>query len=542
MALRADSSEWILESLWMMPLASASDLSQFSKTPIAQGFGEWGPPQCTTMLTDLQNRGDVTCIGIGRTKRKQRRWFLTRLGVRRVQAIHHGPIDWQVTEQGLKFLIKRIQMVEQFYHLAPVLWYRSDVDKLRELYSNTNYADYYGPLEIPDSMALEKFTWLRSSRIHAVAGYTHGLEIPFVWAGLQSTLKALAVKWGERFHGLALGHGECDWELEYRVPLFWAIIAADRMAGEMVKQGFGKDAPKLVITCNGETLQSVREMDYPTCDIREPKTGPANLGIPERVPQWFEENEKMQALNGVLATRVFEAIEQWPCIRISHLAQAIRDSYRHIGNVTTTLERAGLVVRLEGGLYLTMAGLKLAAARDRVSYLTVRARFGALLNEDGVHRRRLARHNLRVIRISLKIQREGMGVAAGWRYVLNWPDRTQVDPDAVVMVSAAHGYEMHLLEYERSAKDPTRIQRKLIPYRTFYDEGIPLKMLLVCDFPEPERLFWSVGRGLPMVTTTFDEAVGAKVQFSGPDSIWRHFGTSVPITYLCDGHEEPDRP
>ena len=189
---------------------------------------------------------------------------------------------------------------------------------------------------------------------------------------------------------------------------------------------------------------------------------------------------------------------------------------------------AGLVVKLEGRLYLTELGWRRSVKIDRASSGRGKNRLASFITEADHTRKRYRRHDSAVIDLAIQFRRHGMAVANGWRAVLNVPDVTQVAPDLVVCVGdGPFGNAWHYLEFERSATDPAAVVRKLRPYFRMADTGVFLPLLVVCEQRTAEEVFWAKGRGLNILTASIADARSGPLV--GDDTVWLHFGRPVSL-------------
>ena len=114
----------------------------------------------------------------------------------------------------------------------------------------------------------------------------------------------------------------------------------------------------------------------------------------------------------------------------------------------------------------------------------------------------------------------GVEIQPGWRGVIGLAGKPQVAPDALVPSEDPHGIEWWCLEYERSARTPSRVARKLNPYHQATLEGRPQKLLMVCHEAEQEAEFRRQAHTLVMATTTLKEA--AKGPLYDAPTVWRY--------------------
>ena len=104
--------------------------------------------------------------------------------------------------------------------------------------------------------------------------------------------------------------------------------------------------------------------------------------------------------------------------------------------------------------------------------------------------------------------------------------------------SEAHGDQWYFLEYERSADRLDTIERKLEPYLILAASSPPVlvPLLVVCQEPEAEELFWRVGGHLPMYTTNYPEATRGVLV--GEETVWRRNGQTAAL-HLPESRDVP---
>ena len=71
--------------------------------------------------TDV-TRNKVRRATLGRHKGARYRYWLSTKEVREVAREKRKPIPWQATASGLRWLVRRLPMVEAFYAIVPELW------------------------------------------------------------------------------------------------------------------------------------------------------------------------------------------------------------------------------------------------------------------------------------------------------------------------------------------------------------------------------------------------------------------------------------
>ena len=152
MAITAKDLE-LLEFLGHMPLAGGSDL-----------VNAWPGLNVRVYqrLQRLKELGLVHGEGLGWSRRRCQRWWLSAAGLARLGWAWHG----FNTNQGIRHLVRRLPVVEQFYHLMS----RLDQDQWGELL---------------------EFHWLRRRvSFDAVARFQQGW-MALIWCGLYAWVVGL---------------------------------------------------------------------------------------------------------------------------------------------------------------------------------------------------------------------------------------------------------------------------------------------------------------------------------------------------------------
>ena len=509
----------IREWLSAMPLASGNDLLQ---------LGEFGTTTINGVLKELEGMAEVTHARLGQTRGITNRYWLTSIGVRRVYPQPFDEIPWSNTERGIKTLIQRLPMVENFYSMATSLL---DTEAVRP------------PWAVEPPMANPTFfLWPRSSNVHAVVNYGDDVWVPMIWAGPWASYLTLARKWEHQLHGLNYRSPDdypIDWEvpdehIEETVltPSGWAVAAADLWAAQNaahIVQSIWPSA-KWTLTVNdrrrfgsGQAVPTEYRLFAADNDY-----SPA-IGFPERVAEWATNHPVTAALNGKLNTRVAMTVEEWSGIRVGQISAMLKESNSTILPILNQLIAAGIVSRFEYRYFLGPVGMLWAARRDRISARKVRARMAHYLNANGWTRRLYQDHDEKVINLAIAFKRCGVPVASGWRATLD-VQTTQLAPDAVVRIgSGPFGPGWYYLEYEQSANTPKRVLRKLRNYIALREEGYRIPLLVVCASEAGQRAFQEIGQGadLDLLTALYDDAIRGPI--SGNANVWQHYGKKVAL-------------
>ena len=585
MALRQplnDEQRRLLKIAARMPLASVANLA-----PVM----ELEEDRVRRMLGVLRRGGWVTSVVRGMTERRQHRWFLTRRAVdllyvtghqhpapreearaaglaafhpegelpedyRERFALDHdhpahlegrggspfaasntadenddGPDHehppWTATSRGVEMSLRRLAMLEPVYRLAP--------DLIRS-----------GRVNLPADGALASrevrmtdFRLLRHGGFyHAVARYGEDLWTPFTYAGLHATERVLRRKEQHRFWGvdsyfheedryLRIGnrtfYEDPDQEVE---PSALVVVAVDSWARDLARNTLSDDTPTLFCTPDGQCTPAVEFR--PSRDLVSDPAGHPTVGRPESAGLWLRDNPDMEAIDGLVAHRLFMTICQFPAMRASWLREIVGNSSGELSRHLKRFVDTGLVAVFDGRHYLSELGMKRAANMSRVLPSIIRSRHGAYL--DRWYREHEQRHNDGVNRLVVRFAREGAEVVAGWRGEINVPGLTQVRPDLLVQVSeGALGPGVHCIEFERQAVHPFQVEHKLGPYRRMAAAGRPLPLLMVCETARGRRNFRAAAGTLPMLTTTLERALAGPV--TGPVTVWSRNG--IPAALQC---------
>ena len=461
----------VRHSLWMRPLQDVQVLTTTTGLSLDRIY---------RVLKNLRRHGLATRASLGRAGGVRQRWWLTTQGVLRTADELGRPIAWQVTENGLRWLIRRLPAVEAFYGIAPRLFSHPDVLTPHQIYQTPDPNE--PPIEFTDDLKLLEFEWIRDGEIHAVAHYDNGAWIPLIWVG--SMVSGTVIKRKAEHARQQLADG--------LHPAGWLIVCDDRLAAKQAADAWTDDNA-LVMIVGRPAFRQMRPSAFTLRSLQE-TSAPRDLGAPEAIVTWLQQDSGMLALNGTAAYNMLRFIAQFPAATPQQLALGFGGAYRAL---LRPLRRASLVVRLDGGYYLDRAGILGVAHMDRMSWQSVHARLGSYLKEDGVYRRSQARHNRAVIDVVLTLYGRNHLAYGGWRAVHNIPGVTQVIPDVVVLTERDGAFHESFIEVEFTARRPAQIEAKLEPYQLVLQHtGVRIACLfLVEDAPTRQR-YASAGAGL----------------------------------------------
>ena len=446
----------IVRFLLMMPLLSVAEM--VPATRLADS-------RCRRILDDLHADGFVTSTRAGRLHNVQTRSWLTTQGV--MLAVRELGVDipWQASENHIKWLFRRLPMVEIIYRLLTTLWAHPGVMGCGPLYNSPDPDE--PPIWFPQDLRLEELIWRRDPNVHAIAVFANGAWMPITGLGLTTTFRQMLdymdawIKFLETPAKPGCAPPEPAGWICIGIDHLTAMHAAEVWANDRV---WHKDAT-LVVTAEGRLVNSMKPMPFGP-PPREPRR-PVNLGRPERVKRWVEQDPVMKALNGKRAFRVFMFVAEWYGASPAQVEREVRDSGGGVNSIIANGCKANLFDRREEGLYLGDAGMRALANMDRISHKTVQASFQSLLNEDGRHRSRLRRHDQTVIDIAHQLRNQArpgvtLDVYNGFRRLENHEGLTQINPDAAVILN--WNWALCLPTAWRPSSRPTVYRRPLISW------------------------------------------------------------------------------
>ena len=469
--------ETVRKQLWTMPLQSANELATTTDLSLDRVY---------KVLKNIRRHGLVTRASLGRAGGVRQRWWLTTQGVLQTSEDLGLPIPWQVTENGLRWLVRRLPAAEAFYATAPHLFSHPDVLIPHQVHLTPDPDE--PPTIFTDGLKMVEFEWMRDGEIHAVARYDNGSWIPLIWVGSMVSGTVIKRKAQQARHQLDDGLR----------PAGWVVICDDGLAAKQSADAWTNDNA-LVMIANGTALRHMRPSSFTRRSLQE-TAAPRDLGAPEAIATWLQQDGSMLALNGVSAYSMFRFVAEFPGATPDQLETGFGMAYRA---TLRPLRRAGLVVRLDGAYYLDRAGILAVAHMDRISWQSVHARLGAYLRPDGVYRRSQARHNRAVVNVMLTLYGRDILACGGWRAVHNIPGITQVIPDVIVLTERDDGtiYES-FIEVEFTARTPAQIENKLEPYRLVLQHaGERINCIFLVEDARARQRYASAGAGLVSVLT-----------------------------------------
>ena len=208
---------------------------------------------------------------------------------------------------------------------------------------------------------------------------------------------------------------------------------------------------------------------------------------------------------GVMASRVLDVVAQWPGITTSQCRQMLGESPTGRGSDMglKILRDHGFVDYIQDGravhYRVSSRGTDCLVRRDRVKTSSYKRR--ALAN-SWFQKSRLRAHEEGVMSIMSQFAAAGVPVVPGWRSWEHLRDAA-IAPDALVYLTETPLHSgWHYVEYERSARTPSRVEKKLAGYRSVRRHN-DWPLMLVCWNYEVERHYQDVAAAayLYMLTT-----------------------------------------
>ena len=480
------STEQLLPVVAAMPLASAVDYAAVvGKTP------SYFYPR----LWELRDAGLLSSVSVGATRQKAARWFLTREGMGRLSIF--SP-HWH-EESALGRLLERLPMVEWFYQAA---------------------------VGLPGLGELEHFSWFNDVAWDAAARYRDGWAA-FFWSGVmqrESRVKETFTKLGEDLsHHSVLGPDP--------YPGFLCFVVSDPWQRELVfrvAREFGCTHVLRVWCVSDGTVAGGMEPGRSVGWVQQ-------LPVVKDMGGWSWEKRvadcywsRQSAFGG---TRLLDSVAEWPGMTSKFGKELFQEagSSRWVQRLFKSLHQAKLISGEEAG----RSGFRYSACSTGFNLLALRDRVSNSKLPSGVRPlpvgHRLRAHEDGVMELVGKFAAAGLVGAAGWRCWEHMGGSGGIAPDGLVYVEhSPYGPGWHYLEYERSARGRSRVERKMRGYASPQRINDWPVLMVVWD-REAEAVFQQVGReaGVPMLTSTVDRT--KKYNVVGDPGCWSMYGEAVNL-------------
>ena len=506
--------------LWWVrqcPFSSASDLEKCT---------DFGASRVTTWLQNLFDHGFIGKLRVGSLLQAQDRFYLQQKGFYHLIERLRLEMEWPDTEAGLVAVRRFLPIAESLYPLSSRLFSIGAVDPLPVLLPAGR--SQQSPIFCLDQdTKLELFRWLRSGKAAvrtAIGDYRttdgHELQIVFVWQGLQHRNESLAQTSEEVYDAMKWIPDPLYGGLPR--PAGLVIVVPDQLGALRVQTQLEPAIPFGIVDQEQRVIRPMQPA-YPQgwlLPLEEPEL---KLGRISLLPNRIAKDPGLAQVSNVPTHRALRAVELIPRLNQTGYGKFLKANRQDVAKALTSLKEAGLIKEY-GGLYeLDNRGQTFVARLDRTSLKTVRGRYRTG-NDQPLHKRGLAR-------IALRFRQEGIDVAPEWRFVCNIENLAQVKPDLWVLIPRGDGtFVWYAVEYERNAQTETQWPEKQDQYRAFLRAKFPIPCLMICETSEAARVCENVGSDLPMLVCTYKDFLGWN--FGGEESIWRHNGAAVDMSYL----------
>ena len=540
-------------------LREAYDMRLFSAEDIA-GYGTLTVQRIHTLLDKAETDGYVARISAGSSFGIQGRYTFTHSGVQAVRKHFDLPLKAHVTQGGQAETLDRLRLYEPVMRLAPRLFRSGAVQTPCVLAIDPD--DDPREITLDESVALDDFTWLQATQEvprHGLARYRtksgHMCWFLYVTVGLHHGARGHRgqARTGPRFlHDFSAGldavpaflHGL----MPAAAPSGVIFVVLDRLAGLYVQRRY-PDLPKAVIDAEGNIIETLIPVPpagrFYGCDDH-----PGLVGLPEEELRLLEADPKRIAMRGTPQRRVFEYVNSHFGLRAGLIADGVGHPPSAVRRIVETFVTAGLMVILDGGVYLSPDGRTAAAVRDRLNPNVVHQLMASFTGEDPAHRTRMLEHDRDVARMAAQLKKVGVETYPGWRLEIHYPGNTQLRPDLWALIPLGNGSAMwHAVEVERSALSDSAIDRRLGNYRVAQElgdrwpqlwvvgKGIRSKQGKKADDGAAGRYMTRCG-DLPLLVLPNYLALGKEL--TALKSSWKSLGTTVPIDHLSACVDRPD--
>lgn len=398
---------------------------------------------------------------------------------------------------------------------------------------------YLAATEIDRYGRLLEFRWLDDVSLTAVARYEHGW-VGLIWSGMLETVTELDARFGRLaadIASMAVGRESRPW------PGVLAVVVPDPWQRELVMNAarrWGLDG-QVATWCisDGSRTRAATEgvsRGWIHQEVRLRETG--NWGWVDRIDGSIWAQPRAPFLY-----RVFRIIAEWPGMNRRLVQRMLGEA---AGGTSTkqcirTLVRLKLVEELSDRdidgrnksasatrrwLCLSRRGIDRLARMERGTAIAYR---DAAMAQSWIRKPRRKNHELGAAGLIAEFRWAGLNTAAGWRYYDGMGRRGAVVPDGTVCLTQGfYGGGWAFIEYERSARSPSKVQPKLKNYWGT-TRRMDRPVLVVCWNETAETNFHDIGgdESIKMLTTTI-----FRLDEHGPlgnFECWSFYGQKVQI-------------
>ena len=495
-------------------------------------------PDVRDACAQLEKDGSIAGREVGVTRRQTRRYVLSRQGVQHVtrpfrykgSARAALPLTWQMTEEGVTRLLEWLPMIETLYEVLPIFWTGG---MARPFQWQSPYPDpAHSNLLWLGVPTLVDIRWLPRGRLHVAVTWRFEhpdrppqyYSLPFFWAGLlpQEDYRDRSLRLGPFIRSPRDPKSDIRWDINPPV----AAIALDEFSAWRARGAYGDDVEVGAVDTTG-ALVWCAEASHSEWTLGERPPPARSIGNPEAAA--VAEGPDIVNLGGVREYRLFCFLADCRGATKANFAHGFRMSNKAVTDAVDHLAERDVVTTVGRHLYVTVRGVQMLAARDRVD--ARRLVEVTHLDPEGEAAERERRHDAAVAEVAAEFLRAGYPVVAGWRWVVSWHDG-QLVPDLWVRVPVPGREEGVWLpvELEFSARTRRRIEEeklrsfRLAPARL----GKPFPILVITGEEEAAKLFDDLAGNLIMLATTLRAFLTGV--WEGPESVWRRAGRPVGLS------------
>ena len=413
----------------------------------------------------------------------------------------HAHAPWTAEVEGQRMVYPRLPMAELAFPVLPILFTS-------------------GMAEVVEPMArqrherrLAKVLWSRAGRLyHLNATYGDDVWVAWTYIGNHITASALREKIEFRFASLDryVEGPNRPWPPTFLDaagedvephPSLHVVVGLDRWAEEMAVDVLRERLPGDIYSLNELLAHGARAHPHPSrCLLADPLK---NIEIPARmggrdatVKGWLHRRRDMSAIGSRGGHSLLVAVADFPGMLVSELADVLgvsRGTARTALNELTACD----AVTVEGSEhYVLKPGISILARLSRTTVAQVMGPTGRFLERTGRDKERM--HNRAVNRFATLCARAGSRPLPGWRGEVNIPGVTQVKTDMMVYLrEGPGGAGWYMVEVERSARYPSKVEPKLGPYRKLMEAGHDVRLLVVVLEGRARKISQSLARECP---------------------------------------------
>ena len=505
----------ILHLLWDLPWWTAAGLVALM-----------GGPECISqsrvnnVLRQAQRRGWLECAPVGRELDAALRWVYTEKGIEwgESQGWERG---WWHSASGVRAMARRIQAIESIERIAPNV-VRSELFDDDEIYV-FRWAPVIDP---PPGKATTqwfldraywggaspaRFHWQERGPFEVVIEYRttdlagpDGMPVPkesFYLPVLslgrfhrRSSIESLRREMGEL---LQMRQERADLDMKYTVygEYFPGAVAicSDGAVAAMVNRHYQETHRRrerrvnlAIMDVQGNVARSMKTPTSWWCGV---KVTPnlRKVGDIGREVELLRRGAK-KALNGRRPWRVFRTVATRPGSTALQISGTSKTLEAEAKGFLKAMVEVGSICLWRRGYYLATSGRDLYAGAERVTASRVLKQLGQYAVPDGLFRKMQRLHNWGSTEVCLILQEQQHQVFSALGMSIDqYVGRRlyRVAPDAYVLLPPGI---LVAIEYERSAKSPRAVAKKVRPYKHLASIGKPVAVLFVTETEEAADL------------------------------------------------------